>query len=1075
MKLNQCIFKKKLILLMKNYNFSTVPVTLFFTLLFVSIFNLFNTNILRYLYINSFNRTMGMALKNNMSIGKMIGILYLCYFIIAPIIFMVFFYLFSHLYNEHKLEKDCLRFINYFSIVSLSPIIMLFLNYVEASTYITTIIFSVVIFISLFLYLIFLKKFIKFNIFKLILLISFEFQLFFYLFCNTSIRWFYLYFLIVFVMTIVCIKNKSNEIFSNIFSFSFVFFIYGILIISIFLEFTNILNQHNVFVINKIVKCRIIFFSLFLFGFILLMFLTKLKIKIKIAFDKYYYIALILGLGFINSLTQLQFVANSDLFESANAGLMVNDFLKYNKIPIIESYDAHMLSNSIWGIFYGVLNKDNLGAIFIPYINYSIPIFLLIFYKVLKEFYDDDFAFFVILLFPYNTPYFYLDFSMLCIISLLYCVKKNDLKAYIMYMLSIVLINLYRLDFGAVFTIATIIALLITNKIFELKLKIKLFFGVMLSFIFLCTALFSVLCIAKHIDPILRLKEIIKIVNSNVNWAYGFLGDPAKFGFMATYIIIPSISIFVFYTIAINLFNKKSMFMKKNQFIIILVLLLVFIFNLSRGIVRHSFAEERLYFFASTIILAFSLCISLYHKKNNFDKVVFMVSLTFSSILIPIFLSNTKCNTNNLLQYALSKNNVISTFNNDIYEKVDRVILDRNFEDNISPIINTLNKIIREDETYVDFTNQSLLYAISNKEKPIYINQSPGLMSGEFMQEQYINQIKSSKKQVIFALMPSDINFSFNIQLDGIMNSYRYYKVSEFISKNFKPIIKCGIYYLWCLNDKYDEVLTRVSSDNYDNVNLDFYEDNNPNAKDYYLNTESILTNADSYYFSKVYEIYFDYESNIEGNVYLFYTSKKGEEFSNDKSFASEINENLELKFLVPLTSQSKVKLHVPFDDKFTIKEIHIKEIPSYEQIKDENYGDTSILHTYDLGYIPYIWGMYDAKKSYLNLEIKDCIYKQNDYYSIDIKNIDKEKGNYILIEGSFEIDGNCQIVFGEKSASDFESLSIFNFSIKKGENQRLIIRVSSDFNWYLGKINSFKISGDINEDNISIRLLEGD
>ena len=77
-----------------------------------------------------------------------------------------------------------------------------------------------------------------------------------------------------------------------------------------------------------------------------------------------------------------------------------------------------------------------------------------------------------------------------------------------------------------------------------------------------------------------------------------------------------------------------------------------------------------------------------------------------------------------------------------------------------------LENILDEDETYLDLSNQNLLYALIGKEKPVYVNQSPGLLSGELTQQMYIKEVIDSKKDVPVILKARKKDYS--TKLDGL-------------------------------------------------------------------------------------------------------------------------------------------------------------------------------------------------------------------------------------------------------------------------------------------------------------------
>jgi len=105
-----------------------------------------------------------------------------------------------------------------------------------------------------------------------------------------------------------------------------------------------------------------------------------------------------------------------------------------------------------------------------------------------------------------------------------------------------------------------------------------------------------------------------------------------------------------------------------------------------------------------------------------------------------------------------------------------------------------------------------LLYPILNKKSPVYVSQSPLQLSGEFTQEQYIKQIKNIP--IIF--MPVG-----DSTLDGVVNSYRFYKVSEYIYQNYMPLIKYeNEFTVWCLKDRCNELKLKLKKESQKNLDI---------------------------------------------------------------------------------------------------------------------------------------------------------------------------------------------------------------------------------------------------------------
>jgi len=893
-----------------NLSKKTIYPSLFLTLCLVGLYNPLSN-----LKIESFNRIMGHGLLNGINITKRINNFYLWIIILFPIAFLFCYSLIKFVYKKNKCE-EAFDFIYTVSCCGFIPLTFCFMTkFVSEKNLFSNFSISIITIIILTCLIFSIKNInMKFDTFKWILIVSLSlFPL--YTFINFNF---------MFLINVLVIFLLSSKLEVKRLQLAFLPLIYGGFILSICFETINILNQYSIF-ISKLIVFLVVYILLIL----ACIFIYVKKKTYNFNWQKNYYIALILSFSFIMVQPELQNFVGGELFESANHGLAINDFFKYNKIPLIETFDAHMVYRSFWGIIYGILNNDIFGAMFIIYSKYDTVIKLLILYKILTLCFDYDFSFFTILLFPTNLPILWSDFSLISVIILIFTVKINKFYSYLIYWISLVVICLYKLDMGFAFSMATLVSYIVLY-LFDRKLNLKYFIVSFIPVIFSCLCIYIAICFFKNINPISRILEFLALSMSNINWAYNNIGDTKSTAFIFCYCIVPftvlSITIFILYQL-------KIYKLKKDALIILLSLGLAYLFNLQRGLVRHSLAEKQFNIVLFCAIILISITIA--YIKNRKELFIFVfLGLT---IFVNVLRTNSILDSSVVLDASLNKYKEIN-LKTSIKQKVQRVIFD---DKDCKEIIDTLNKVLNDDETYIDFTNQTLLYALSNKEKPVYINQSPAHLSGEYSQIKFIEQIENNPK-IKLALMPSKTksNKPAFIVLDELCNNYRYYKVVEYIYNNFYPAFEVGDYSLW-------------------------------------------------------------YRGNKE----------------------------------------------------------------------DCLYGDID-LHSYYIRQIPYVWGMYDTKKSYLNKEIQSMV-KRNDYYIFDSKNVDKSKGNYIMLELDSDVRGTCDLSMGILD-NDFKKFNNFNFYLNKGNN-RYLIRVSTDYYWYNDKINAININSDIDISNIKVSLLEGD
>ncbi|MCC8014092.1 MAG: hypothetical protein LIO87_02770 [Eubacterium sp.] len=159
----------------------------------------------------------------------------------------------------------------------------------------------------------------------------------------------------------------------------------------IFLELTNILNQYDIFIIQRTVYLKIIIGSLIATSWAMYVCFPKRRLS---SFPTISLIGFLAGLAWFTTLPPLIYNAGTELFEQANHGMLANDFLVYGKLPIINSFDGHMLRTSFNSILYGLFNDDALGASYVGrYFDIFNIIAIIALFLFLRTIFNESFAF----------------------------------------------------------------------------------------------------------------------------------------------------------------------------------------------------------------------------------------------------------------------------------------------------------------------------------------------------------------------------------------------------------------------------------------------------------------------------------------------------------------------------------------------------------------------------------------------------------------------------------------------------------------------------------------------------------
>ena len=604
---------------------------------------------------------------------------------------------------------------------------------------------------------------------------------------------------------------------------------------SLYIEMIHILNQNKVFVGSPKLYYTV---SIVLLG---VLFLAVNYICNRYAVYSFLptkvYPIIVVGITILAFQIPLQGVYDVNLMETANKSILITDFLNFGDIPIVEHYGGHMMSGVWEGIVYGIFNHDYIGAASSPYHEYLLGAILsLIFYYVVMEIWGADMAFWTTLLFPFYNNWRQYGLGVLVCLAILHYFKKLTYMRALIIWLACVWCSLYRLDLGYSFGIACVVTLLVCIFYNRDKKMIKQLTVTFIFTILFFLSLWCVLCVMKQVHPIKRLIEFIQIGLSNLNWGYNGIGDAEKTVYAWHYMFLPiSVEICLIYTIFSKQFRKQA---GENKWILLIVLGTAYFTNFSRGLVRHSLVEMQLRLIAWSAYLFFAVFISCYKNKNA----LFLPLFTAFMLMTTLFGSDKNYARISILDTASNElTPILNTWTEKIddsetvwerikadKEVVQRVVWSEEINEKVDSFAAVINCILNDDETFLDFMNRTFLYSAVERQNPIYVSQSPLQLSGEYVQEQLNECVQENIDSIPLAVLPSYMSEISGVEIDGIANAYRYYKVSEFIYSHYVPLCSVAEFAIWCLPDRYDqmnEMLHSLSDTNWSYISYGYDND----------------------------------------------------------------------------------------------------------------------------------------------------------------------------------------------------------------------------------------------------------
>ena len=591
---------------------------------------------------------------------------------------------------------------------------------------------------------------------------------------------------------------------------------------------------------NKISQIILIFFLLeivILFTSYKLVYIKYICINHRIK-ELYYWLA-IFSISWISSIRQYKIV---NFFESANHGISISEYINFNKIPMIDNFDAHIFSSSVLGILYYFINKDYKGALNSPYSYiYTVVLYVSIF-AILKYIVRIERAYIFAVFFPVNDIVagssaltndclFMSGLFMLWVY--MHWSKKNSFRNSIILWLSAEISLLISLDIGVAFGLPAIIMAFVDLIIKQNKKDFFKFIspGIILS---VYSAGLLYLLTYDKVGFIYWIKRFQNTVFSSQHWAYSIISVHDK---IIHYISIPLLFFLAAFTI-IRVIRPN-----KNGILSLYFVILSFILNSSRTVVRHNINENSKCV-SCYIVLGFSIIgiiiadIVLEELKDMYIPNIKVIEVSIheeNNRVIDRETKDYRINSKDILKFFIvvfivllwgenSKNNFMLLQNQ--IQNVDFCLHNYVENDEINHMSNKLNfifnKTISEDETFFDFANFTNIHSYVFKPNPVYVNQSPSLINGIDGQRDAIKSLQENRKNIPLVLMYARGNDSLSRSIDDILNTDRFYLITEYLYNNYCPLYNDGDYTIWCDKERYSLLKNEIENHNSFNDNSIF-------------------------------------------------------------------------------------------------------------------------------------------------------------------------------------------------------------------------------------------------------------
>lgn len=871
-------------------------------------------------------------------------------------------------------------------------------------------------------------------------------------------------------------------------------------------EIYLVLNQKGIFLLppRKIV---FLFLIITIFVAVVISYFSRRKLstlELNKIIDNYYYpIFLVILVSILFQPPKVMGPPN-ELFESGNPGIAVDQFFRYGKIPILETFNAHALSELYAPLIYSFINGYH-GWVSLLYNElFDKVIYFLIGYFLLRKLLPSGLSFLLLIFFPLNTlmtlllPEYYIV-GIVAIFVMHKVMKNPSLMNYLIFFFVLFFTFLWRFDLGAAVIPSSIITLSLYFYLYSKKwyLKEAVLAGLMTGGLALVA--FILLAEIKDIPVIFRIRELLAVVSSNQVWGLSTLGNNEELKYSLFYIIVPAITLLMI----VYLIVKTKWFFEINPIIFSSISFLLFftLFNFPRGLVRHSLAENMASFLLGFIAIPLFYSPYLSQLKSS-QSIKFTRSLMIGvaySFVILISMQGTKIQDNSLIAQSVNR-----FLNHSDYlaenAKIDRYIEREEYKSQIYGGLKQLfDQTMEPEDTFIDFANAPYLYIHTKRETPMYVNQTPAFLSDEITQNYYLEEIQAYS--IPYVVFSDEKGFK---GIDGVPNHIRSYRVAEYIYDNYVPFIDLNGFDVWVHKDeklKMERKLEKLPKPtkellliepNIETSEIDSFDINDLKATEDGIVLKTGETDPQLKNLLKVggldklsiednntYELSFEYSAEKGGDIqiyYLFNDTYKDEDSIkfNVKEVSYEIKE-------IPISNNGTLKdirIDLPNNENFTIHSLKLKVTSNvYEKLRLESSELT------DVGFVPYLWGEEDSSitkdtlTKHVDMVRNKHSIRKGSYKNYQVQNtFDKKEGNFVYLRLKSEnIGGNYKVELAYGSKAD-SFPGGYTFDVKAdGKYHDYLIRVSSQYMWYTSPIDYIRVS--TQEDTVvkNISILKGD
>ena len=496
-------------------------------------------------------------------------------------------------------------------------------------------------------------------------------------------------------------------------------------------------------------------------------------------------------LGFYFPVTQ----QNTEIFEMGNPANALMRIFKHGEIPFVDFMSSHMFWEQWYSILYSFIFGYNDSLDFEAYKFFNIILYFLTIYFLLNKLFKSPLysLLFLIVSFPFVFRVFstHLIVCVLLFFILERAYRTQKTIGFFNLFVMLILLIVWRIDTGAAGLFAFLLYFPLSLLFTKTKTEYRKIFKAIGLFVGVMGVILGIAILLRNGNYIFyNFKAALHYIKANQAHGYSFTAHDYPHQFYIYHFIFSGLSVIAIVWITFLLIRDKYReTIHSSQLLIIKASLFFFILSLAngqRGLVRHGFAENNDQSIAATFFIACALIGIYFFKAKKIQHIqVIFYGLAFSLPVLLKFFPYEQ-DEKGLFDKAISENAFLR-LNHDFVPNTPVIRTIKNEEFHQSKL-NEFKKFVSENlndrQTFLDFSNTPMLYYYTGKKVPGYFCQNLQNTVDDYLQFHLLKYVSpKSAPVVVFSSYP----LSWFDATDGVPNVMRYYLISEYIYKYYKP------------------------------------------------------------------------------------------------------------------------------------------------------------------------------------------------------------------------------------------------------------------------------------------------